>query len=132
MTPQRLDLACQTNSDLTEEWTFEHGGAGVDLTGYNFRINLKAHPESTTTLAQFITVADAASPGIYRVEPNNGRIQVRFPWETIRAAYLAVYPTTFEGDGVSLYYDLLVTLPGGDQEQWLFGFITIRRGITNG
>lgn len=132
MIPQRLDFGCQTNSDYTEEFSFDEGGAFLDLTGHSFEIHVKANPEAPDTLEEFAMAAGPTLEGIYPVEPASGRIQVRFLWETVRALFEGVYPETFEGEGISLYYDLLVTLPSGDREQWLFGFITIRRGITHG
>lgn len=131
-TPVRWDNACLTNSDFTEELVFTISDDPLDLVGHDFDIQIRTAPNANTALKSLGTVSSATSEGIYPVEPENGMIQIRVNRDSLLSLYQSVYPDHLEGDCVSLYYDLLVTLPNGDKEAWLMGYFNIRKGVTNG
>jgi hypothetical protein len=132
MIPSRLDFTCWTNSDYSEEFPFLDGDDPVDLTGYSFVMQIKTAVGVASALAALNTVASATLEGIYPVEPTNGYIQVRIDQETLYNMYGNVEPTVLVGDEIRLPYDMIATLPGGDEEIWLYGYINLRKGITNG
>lgn len=132
MQPFRYDFSVLTNSDYTEELSFQVGDSYVDITSHTFQSQIKASPYSTTVLATLNTVGVAGLEGFYPVEPAFGALQVRINWETIKAVFASAYPSLLIGDEASLYHDTLVTLPSGDREAWLFGFVNVTKGITNG
>lgn len=130
--PVRWDFPCRTNSDYTEELSFQHGSEYLDLTGHSFEIQIRSAPNAPTILKTLNTVSSAASEGLFPVEASRGFVQLRVSRSSLLALYQDVYPGTLEGDEVALYYDLLVTLPSGDREAWLAGYFNINKGITNG
>lgn len=132
MQPVRFDFPVITNSDYTEELSFQVSDGYFDLSGHSFALQIRAAPNASSVLSTLSTVNDKTQQGLFIIEPAYGALQVRFLWETVRALFLAVYPGYREGDAVSLYYDLLTTIPGGDREVWLFGYLNVRKGITNG
>lgn len=130
--PVRWDFPCRTNSDYTEELSFQHGSEYLDLTSHSFEMQIRSAPNAPTILKTLNTVSSAAIEGIFPVEISGGLIQLRVSRASLLALYQAVYPSVLEGDGVALYYDLLVTLPSGDREAWLAGYFNISKGVTNG
>lgn len=130
--PVRWDFSCRTNSDYTEELSFQNGSDYLDLTDHSFEIQIRSAPNATTILKTLDTVSSAASEGLFPVEADRGAIQFRVFRTSLLSLYQSVYPNIMEGDEVSLYYDLLVTLPSGDREAWLSGYFNIDKGITNG
>lgn len=126
----RQDLFVSSNSDFSDELKFTIGGTTpVDITGYVFKLSFKAAPDTLSVL----TLLTVASPieGFYLVEPINGNVQIRINKETLDAAFETLNPAVFVGIEMRLYYDLVVTLPSGDDEIWLFGYMTVTKGITN-
>lgn len=132
MQPLRFDFPVITNSDYVEELSFQVRDTYLDITGHSFLVQLRLTPNGSTVFATLGTVGSPTAQGLYPIEPTYGGLQIRVPWETIKAAFQAAYPNRLVGDAASLYYDLLVTLPGGDQEVWLFGYFHLTKGITNG
>ena len=132
MQPLRFDFPVITNSDYTEELSFQVRDTYLDLSEHSFLAQVRLSPNATTVLATLGTVGAPGQEGFYPVEPVAGALQVRIFWETVKALFLGAYPDHLIGDAASLYYDLLVTLPSGDQEVWLFGYLNVSKGITNG
>lgn len=132
MLAHRFDFLLRTNSDYTEELSFQVRDTYFDITGHSFLAQIRATPESTSILASLGMSGGVTAQGFYSDDPANGFLQIKILWETIRAMFLAIHPEVLTGDETSLYYDILVTLPGGDQEAWLYGFMNIAKGITNG
>jgi len=130
--PIRFDFPVITNSDYTEELSFEVGDQYFDLTGHSFLAQVRLTPNSSTVIFSLPTVGSIDQQGFFPIEPASGKVQVKMLWETVKAAFASQYPGYLAGDEVSLYYDLLVTLPNGDQEVWTYGYIKISKGITNG
>ena len=128
--PVRRDFSCWTNSDLSEELSFQHGQNYLDLTGHSFLATVRSS-ESGDILETFSTVGSAIE-GFYPVEPDGGFIQFRVDHETLTAIFDAVSPLSLVGDQISLPLDILVTFPSGDQEAWLYGFFNLTKGISNG
>lgn len=131
-TPVRWDNACLTNSDFTEELVFTIGDDPLDLVSHDFDIQIRTAPNANTAIKSLGTVSSATSEGIYPVEPENGMIQIRVNRDSLLSLYQSIYHNSLEGDCVSLYYDLLATLPNGDKEAWLMGYFNIRKAITDG
>lgn len=126
----RQDFEAPTNADFSEEWTLTVDGVnGFDVTGYSFKMDFKAAPSAATAFA-LATVASSVQ-GIYAVEPENGFVQIRIDKETLDAVFELLNPLVFVGNEMRLYYDLLATTPDADDEVWLFGYLTITKGITN-
>lgn len=132
MQPLRFDFPLITNSDYTEELSFQVGDTYFDLTGHSFEAQIRLSPSSATVLQTLSTVSAPSEQGFFLYDPASGGLQIRIDWQAIKAMFEAAYPDHLIGDSVSLYYDLLVTLPGGDREVWTFGYINIVKGVTNG
>lgn len=132
MRPLRFDFPVTTNSDYTEELSFQVRDTYLDIGGHSFLAQIRSAPDAAAVLATLTTVTGPGQQGFYPIEPASGALQVRILWETVKALFLSVYPGRLIGDAVSLYYDLVVTLPTGDQEVWLFGYLNVSKGITNG
>lgn len=132
MRPVRFDFPVITNSDYTEELSFQVRDTYVDLTGHSFKAEFKLTPNSTSIAGELETVPGAGQQGFYLIDPAHGALQARILWETIEAMFASAYPDLLIGDAASLYYDMLATLPSGDQETWLYGYLNISKGITNG
>lgn len=132
MQPHRFDFPVITNSDYTEELSFQVRDTYLDITGHSFLAQIRVSSTASEIIATLATVAGPDLQGLYPIEPTFGALQVRISWEAIKAMFLAAYPNHLIGDAASLYYDLLVTLPSGDQEVWLFGYLNVSKGITNG
>ncbi|WP_305096489.1 hypothetical protein [Croceibacterium aestuarii] len=132
MRPHRFDFPVITNSDYTEELSFQDGAQYLDITGHSFLAQIRVTPNAASVIDTLGIVASSAAEGFYPVDPARGSLQVRIAWESIKSMFEAAYPTILIGDVAALYYDLLVTLPSGDQEAWLFGYLIIDKGITNG
>lgn len=131
-TPVRWDNACLTNSDFTEELVFTIGDDPLDLVDHTFQAEIRTTPNSPTPLLFLGTVSSVTQEGIYPIDPAGGIIQIRVNRSSLLSMYQSVYPDHLEGNCVSLYYDLLVTLPNGDKEAWLTGYFNIQKGVTSG
>lgn len=132
MQPLRFDFPVITNSDYTEELSFQVRDTYLDISGHSFRADIRTSPNASSVLASFGTVDALGQEGFYPISPVNGALQVRFRWETIQEMFTSAYPQSLIGDAASFYYDILVNLPSGDQEVWLFGYLNVSKGITNG
>lgn len=127
----RQDFEFATNADFSEEWVFTvDGTTGVNISGMAFYMQLRTAPGADEVLD--IDTVFAPGEGFYFVEPNAGRFQVRIDKETLASAFNTLNPSVFVGNEIRLYYDILVLYPSGDQEVWIFGYVTIRKGISNG
>lgn len=130
MDAARQDFEAFTNSDFSEEWTFSVTGVtGFNITYHSFKMELQTAPGT----AALVTLVNVSTPiqGFYLVEPVNGYVQVRIDKEALNTLFTSLNPSVFVGNSVRLYYDLVVTLPNGDEEVWLCGHMTVTKGITN-
>lgn len=132
MQPLRFDFPVTTNSDYTEELSFQVRDTYLDITGHSFRADVRLSPNSSSVIASFLTVSSPDLEGFFLREPAKGTLDIRYKWETINQIYDDSYSDSLIGDSASFYYDLLVNLPSGDQEVWLFGYLNVSKGITHG
>lgn len=131
-TPVRWDFYCLTNSDYVEELVFTIGDDPFDLTGHSFQSQIRVAPNASSSIKTLNNVGSASLEGWCLIDAAGGLLQIRIDRESILSMYQSVYPSTMDGDCVSLPYDLLVTVPGGDKEAWLCGYFNISKGVTNG
>lgn len=131
MDAARLDFEASTNADFSEEWFLTVDGVtGINLTGHSFKIQFRVAPDSAVVF-ELDTVASAIE-GVFPVEPLGGFVQPRISTETLKTSFDDLNPSVFVGNYLRLYYDLVVTLPNTDDEVWYFGYMNVRKGITNG
>lgn len=130
MIPCRYDFLLPTNGDYVEEINFVHNGDPINLSGTTFGAQVRSAFDSPTILLTLLTVSHSYEQGFAILEPQSGIMQLRVNREAAAALYAAVVPSAYNGQTVNLPYDALATLPNGDIEQWFFGYMVVRKGVT--
>lgn len=119
--PARKDLFARRNSDFRQKWKIRNNGAVIDLTGWSFKMQIRKKPGEpdpalvTLTTAAGITVTNTVSAS---------DIQIDIALETLQAL------TGSKEKRTELYYDLLITLPGGLRTVYVDGAFNLDPGVT--
>lgn len=118
-------------SDWIKVITLENDdGSVINLTGCEAHLQVRAYPESPTTVLDLSTAA-----GTLSINGSTGQISWDVP--ATQTAALSPSPGTASGfpqDGTIApfgYYDLLVKWPNGQIEPYLSGQIVLKLGITH-
>lgn len=124
--PMRIDLTMRRNDNAFRAAfaaTSEATGADYDFTGHIARLEIRMRPGQAG--AAKLSATSAASSGT-RLAVTAGGIEFVATKSAIGS--LPANPAT--GADLVLWYDLLVTPPGGDENAWFEGQVFLKAGVT--
>jgi hypothetical protein len=112
-TPAKKNFKIKTNSYWSQVWQIKSDGIAVDITNYDFKIEIKNAPGIKNPDVLALTLG----AGITIVDAPTGKIKVE------------IQPQTQIMNTTTYVYDLLVTI-NGTPYNWMEGQITFDPGVT--
>jgi hypothetical protein len=116
--PVTVPLILYRNADYGETFYFEdENGAAVDFTGYVGAFEIRRYERAP---------GPALLTGAVDCTIGNGGIELTAAFESI-----ATLPAPATRGGITrLFYDLRLTTPSGDKEDWMRGPVSVFGGVT--
>lgn len=119
MIPATIDFQCRTNADYGEELLFADGEVPLNLTGVDFKMEVRRYPNGPLLFEVPIGPLDAL----------NGIVSLGISRRILRETYDAVIGVQ-SGAVAKMSHDIIGTQVDGFVDAWAQGTFVIEAGVT--
>jgi len=123
--PMKVDLTLRRNDNpFRQTFVFEdEAGSAIDMSAHAGRLEVRLLPGADG--AALLEVLSTELSGT-RLDMTADGVEI-----IVTKADIATLPdAAIEGRDAALYYDLLITPPGGDENAWSEGRANVKPGVT--